>query len=143
MAEGGGDFGFYDPKLDNNLDNDDRDDDWDNDQDMVNTTRPFQPGAASTPYHGGEQHEMQTMLHEQSGLPSYDERTPLLTAEIARRFAALRENPRTGIINTTQMMDTSINPLSEEDRAKQIERVKKLIKANYPNAKVDSMVITF
>ena len=35
------------------------------------------------------------------------------------------------------------NPLSEKDRAKQIERVKKLIKANYPNAKVDSLVIAF
>ena len=35
------------------------------------------------------------------------------------------------------------NPLSEEDRAKQIERVKILIKSNHPNAKVDSLVITF
>ena len=41
------------------------------------------------------------------------------------------------------MQDTSINPLSEEDRAIQIERVKKLIKARYPNAKVDGMVIAF
>ena len=47
----------------------------------VDTTQPFPvPGAASTPYHGGEQHEMQTMQHEQSGLPdtSYEE-TPFLT----------------------------------------------------------------
>ena len=143
MAEGGGEFGYDDKELDNNLDNDDWDDDWDNYQHDINRTRPFQPGAASTPYHGGEQHEMQTMQHEQSGLPSYDEITPLLTAEIERRLSALREDPRTGIINTTQMMDTSINPLSEEDRAKEIERVKKLIKANYPNAKVDSLVIAF
>ncbi|KAL9969873.1 hypothetical protein ACROYT_G022144 [Oculina patagonica] len=45
------------------------------------STQPdhFSPGSASTPYHGGEQHEMQTMQHEQSGLPdtSYEE-TPLL-----------------------------------------------------------------
>ena len=41
------------------------------------------------------------------------------------------------------MMDTSINPLSKEDRAKQIERVKRLIKGDYPNAKVDSLVIEF
>ena len=84
---------------------------------------------------------MQTM--EQSGLPSYDERTPLLTSEIERRFAALREDAITGIINTTKMMDTSINPLSEKDRAIQIKRVKKLIKSRYPNAKVDSLVIAF
>ena len=116
MATGGDEFGYKDQGLDKKLDNDDDwDDDWDKDQDAANITWPFDPPTASTPY-GGEQYEMQTMQHEQSGLPSYDERTPLLsTSEIERRFAALRENPRTGIINTTQMMDTSINPLSEED----------------------------
>ena len=82
------------------------------------------------------------MQHEQSGPPSYTERTPLLP-EIERRFAALRENQRTGIIDTTHMMDTSINPLSEEDREKQIQIVKRLIKSQYPNAKVDSLVIGF
>ena len=92
---------------------------------------------------------MQTMQHEHSGLPdtSYEE-TPLLSgsirdADIERRLNALRQDPRTGIIDTTQMMDASINPLSDEDRAKQIEMVKKLIKLNYPKAKVDSLVITF
>ena len=74
MAESG-DFGYVDPDLDYKIDNDDDDDD----EKEVDTTRPFQPGAASTPYHGGEQHEMQTMQHEQDGLPdtSYEE-TPLL-----------------------------------------------------------------
>ena len=77
MAEGG-DFGYDDPDLDYQIDHDDDDDD---DQE-VNRTQPFQPGAASTPYHGGEHHEMQTMMHEQSGLPdtSYEE-TPLLEPE--------------------------------------------------------------
>ncbi|KAL9970011.1 hypothetical protein ACROYT_G022319 [Oculina patagonica] len=77
MATGGGDFGFEDTDLDQDLDhNSDNDDE---EEQEVDTTRPFQPGEASTPYHGGEQHEMQTMQHEQSGLPdtSYDE-TPLL-----------------------------------------------------------------
>ncbi|KAL9968150.1 hypothetical protein ACROYT_G026487 [Oculina patagonica] len=77
MAEGGGEFGYEDPDLDQDLDhNSDNDDE---EEQEVDTTRPFQPGEASTPYHGGEQHEMQTMQHEQSGLPdtSYDE-TPLL-----------------------------------------------------------------
>ena len=74
MAEGG-DFGYDDPDLDYQIDHDDDDDD---DQE-VNRTQPFQPGAASTPYHGGEQHEMQTMIDEQEGLPdtSYNE-TPIL-----------------------------------------------------------------
>ena len=68
MAEGG-DFAYDDPDLDYQIDHDDDDDQ------EVNRTQPFQPGAASTPYHGGEHHEM----HEQSGLPdtSYEE-TPLL-----------------------------------------------------------------
>ena len=142
MAEGGGgEFSYEAPKVDDAIDNDY--------EQEVDTTRPFKPSAASTPYHFWEQHEMQIMQEEQSGLPdtSYEE-TPLLSgsirdADIERRLAALREDPLTGIINTTQMMDASINPLSEEDRAKQIKRVKRLIKAQYPNAKVDSLVIRF
>ena len=45
----------------------------------IDETQFFEPTKASTPYHGGEQHEMQTMMDKQSGLPSYDERTPLLS----------------------------------------------------------------
>ena len=78
MAEGG-EFGMEQPDLDHDIDHDDDDDD-DDDEQEVNTTRPFYPGSASTPYHGGEQHEMQTMQHEQSRLPetSFDEDIPLL-----------------------------------------------------------------
>jgi len=75
-AEGGGEFGYRDPDLDNRLDHDDSDDGQE-----VNRTQRFDPGVASTPYqpgapyHGGEQTEMPTMRHEQSGLPdtSYTE----------------------------------------------------------------------
>ena len=69
------------PDLDHDIDHDDDDDD--DDEQEANRTQPFQPGTVSTPYHGGEQHEMQTMQHEQSGLPetSFDE-TPLLTGFI-------------------------------------------------------------
>ena len=72
MAEDEDPFAYKDPVLDDNLDNDDC-------EQEVDTTRPFQPGAASTPYYGAGQFEMQTMMHEQSGLPddSYEE-TPLL-----------------------------------------------------------------
>ena len=70
MSEGGY-FGYDDPALDHDLDDDDDDDD----EQEVNRTGPFQPGVASTSFHGGEQHKMQTMQHEQSGLPdtSYEE----------------------------------------------------------------------
>ena len=135
MAEGGGDFGYVDPNLDNAIDNEPNDDESisvpSEDEQEVDNTQPFEPTTTSTPYFDWSKYEMQPMI-EQSGLPdrSYEE-TPLLSgsirdADIERRLAALRKDPLTGIINTTQMMDASINPLSEEDRAKQIERVKRL-----------------
>ena len=98
MAEGG-DFGYDDPDLDYQIDHDDDDDD---DQE-ANRTQPFQPGAASTPYHGGKHHEMQTMIDEQEGLPdtSYEE-TPLLGAQdqIQRSWDSLtRLFPRASATN--------------------------------------------
>ena len=74
MAEGG-EFGMEQPDLDKTLDNKD-----DDDEQESNRNQPFEPGTVSTPYHGGEQHEMQMMQHEQSGLPetSFDEDIPLL-----------------------------------------------------------------
>ena len=57
-------------------------DDDDDDEQEVNmyTTRPFQPGAVSTPYHRGEEIEMQTRQHEQTDPPdtSYTEEIPSL-----------------------------------------------------------------
>ena len=50
MAEGEDPFAYKDPILDDKLDNDD-------DQE-VDTTQPFRPGAASTPYYREEQYEM-------------------------------------------------------------------------------------
>ena len=73
MADGGGYFGYDDPDLDDKIDHDGGHDN-DNEQE-VNRTRPFYPEAASTPYHRGEEHEMKTMMQEQSRLPdtSYEE----------------------------------------------------------------------
>ena len=70
MAEGEDPFAYKDPLLDDNVDNDD-------DQE-VDRTRPFHPGASSTPYYGAGQYEMRTMMHEQSGLhdDSYEETPP-------------------------------------------------------------------
>ena len=87
MAEGSSDFGYEDPDLDHKLDDDDDDDS----QQKVNTTGSFEPGAASTPYHSGEQHEMQTMQCEQSGLPdtSYEETLCLATLLVLKKNRAL------------------------------------------------------
>ena len=94
MAEGEDPFAYKDPVLDDNLDNDDYQE--------VDRTRPFQPGAASTPYYR-EQYEMQTMMHEQNGLPdaSYEE-TPLLGAQSEAQKscdALTRRFPRASAIN--------------------------------------------
>jgi len=72
MAEGGH-FGYDDPDLDDKIDHDD------DDEQEVNTTYQFHPVRASTPYHVGEQIEMQTMHDEHTGMEetSYVE-TPLM-----------------------------------------------------------------
>ena len=89
MAEGEAPYFFENPAYD---DNPGDDDDQEINRDGPNefdSTWSFGPGAASTP---GEQYEMQTMIHEQSGLhgASYKE-TPLLGAqsEQARSWDAL------------------------------------------------------
>ena len=113
MAEGGKDFGYDDAYLDNLIDND-YDDDYEQE---LEATRPFQPGAASTPYHGG-QYEMQTMVHEQEGLPdeSYEE-TPMI---------------RTG----------SIGDLQKEFEIRQkIKKSVDMIKAKFPRADFESLKI--
>ena len=79
MAEGGAEV----PEnrwVDDNLDAPDDDDETE--VSRGDTTQPFQLGGSSTPYHGGEEIEMQTHLHEKDGLPdipemSFDENTPL------------------------------------------------------------------
>ena len=67
IHHGWGRFDNEDPWLNNQIDHDGDDDD--DDEQEVDTTRPFQPTTASTPYRGGEQHEMHIMPYEQSGLP--------------------------------------------------------------------------
>ena len=126
MAEGGGEFS-YDAELDDISDVEVHDDDKsvsipseEEEEQEVDTTQPFPgPGAASTPYHGGEQHEMQTMQHEQSGLPdtSYEE-TPFLT--------------RTGSIS-----DLQNESLLRQKMKKAVDMIKsKLPKVNFEKVKV-------
>ena len=77
MAEGRETYEYKNPAYDYEEDDDEYE---------INTSPPngdstwaFEPGEASTPHNGGEQYEMQTWMHEQSGLPdtSYEE-APLL-----------------------------------------------------------------
>ncbi|KAL9983291.1 hypothetical protein ACROYT_G005438 [Oculina patagonica] len=130
MATGGGDFGYEDPDLDRDLDHDGDNDD---DEQEVDTTRPFKPGRASTPYQWGEQHEMQTMQHEQSGLPdtSYDE-TPLIPHHVESMEERLRNLRRNSNISLLDIRNVPTNItsdiLSPEDQEKEIQNVKDFIK---------------
>ena len=112
MAEGH-DFGYEDVILDDNIDHDD------DDEQEVDTTRPFQLGAASTPYNWGEQYEMRTMQHEQSGLPdaSYEE-TPLL-----KRSGSISDLQRESFLR--QKMKISVD----------------MIKAKFPKANLEIIKI--
>ena len=90
MAEGQETYEYKNPAYDDNKGDDDDEheinSEWPPESD---STWAFEPGEASTP---GGQYEMQTMMHEQSGLPdnSYEE-TPLLGAqsEKARSWEAI------------------------------------------------------
>ena len=74
MAEGSYDpTTEKDPLIPDTGDDDDDDDDnfdWEAplDPEEPDRTQPFEPGAASTPYHGGEEHEMSSLPQEQSGM---------------------------------------------------------------------------
>ena len=71
MAEGGSDpTTEKDPLFPDTGDDDDDDDDnfdWEAPLEP-DRTQPFEPGGASTPYHGGEEHEMSSLPTEDSGL---------------------------------------------------------------------------
>jgi len=77
--------------------------DGDDEKQDLNMTQPFVPERSSTPHPGGEQIEMKTIQHEQTGLPSYaetsfggDDRTPLLTDDyISRRLDSVKRNSGT------------------------------------------------
>jgi len=64
LAEGGGGFEFDFNELQHLLPDDNDDDD----EQEADRTQPFQNGQASNSYHGGEQVEIETVQHENSGL---------------------------------------------------------------------------
>ena len=78
---------------------------------------------------------MQTMMHEQSGLPSYDETTPLINPaggeiptvdDLQKRLDGLRENRITGLLDTTKVPDANVNPLSEEEKKRTNQKSEKI-----------------
>ena len=86
MAEDGGGFGYKDPELDYQIDHDD--------EQEVDTTHTFKPVKYSTPYHGGEQMEMSTFPHEQSGLPDTSYQEEQIQSVIFRKKALCGKNSK-------------------------------------------------
>ena len=113
MAEG------FDHQLDHGDDGIFHYSDDDDVHEALSETQPFQPGAASTPYQGGEQIQMQTMHQEHSGgLPdtSYAE-TPLLG-------------------------DDPIGDIQRESLLRQkMKKAVDFIKGKYPNADIEKLKI--
>ena len=140
MAHGG-----YEPIPEWNEDYDIPDDDDDN----SDQTGSFVPNGASTPAFGQyqarsqEETEMKT-IQEKSGLPetSYAETSFGGTEDLERRLADLRRDSITGLLNTTKIPNVE-NPLSYEEREKEIQRVRNFIKARYPNTDFSKLVIRF
>ena len=144
MADGGYEFGYKDPDLDNLLDNDDSDYQFTKEdidaaaimipkiEERLSVTAPFVPSGSSTPYHGGESYEM----------PSYYERTPLkITDEYLQRRLDNLRNGDTGMLRTDVPIPP--NPRDLIDEGAEIKKVRNFIKARFPNAKVNDMVMRF
>jgi len=107
-------------------------------QQALSETQPFLPGHSSTPYHGGEQVEMQTTMHEQTGAPpSYAETSfgggPTID-KISSEFEKLKKNETTGILDISKEVPV-INVedfLDSELKNEQIERARRFIRSRYP-----------
>ena len=91
----------------------------------------------------GQEMEMKT-IQEKSGLPeaSYAETSFGRTADLESTLAPLRRNAETGILNTTGIWNVE-NPLSQEEKEKEIQKVRDFLKARYPNADFSKLVIRF
>ena len=136
MAHGGYDrLPDWDPYEDNPDDNDNADE-----------TTPFSPNEASTPYQTRPQDEMEMKtFQEKGGRPgtSYTETSFGGTEDLERRLANLRRDAITGMLNTTGIPNVDKNPLSYEEKIREVERVRKFIRKKFPNADLKKLVIAF
>ena len=138
MAEGGDypDIGIDEPINPNDDDHDD--------QESLNTTQRFTPGQASTPHHGGEQIEMQTMQKERSwGLPSYEEETSFVDDESAPLIGGLKENSSTGLLDISKGIPDLNFEFLAEIKEEQIKRANNFIKIRYPRYNEKDLQIGF
>ena len=142
MAEGEDPYVYkaHDPYVDDDDDPNATASRYDHDE-----TTPFFPNGASTPYqaHAQEEMEMKTFQEKNSGLPetSYAETSFGGTEDLEKRLADLRRDAITGLLNTTEIPNAE-NPLSLEEKQREIQRVRDFIKTRYPNADFSKLVIS-
>ena len=142
MAEGGRDFGYEDPYLDHEIAHDDDDEKTSLIQKgKDNQTFSFYPSRSSTPY--GPEIEMKP-IHEKSGRPetSYAETSFGGTKDIEERLAKLRYNAETNLLNT-EGIPTVENPMTAEEKGREINKVYHFIKKRYPNAEIRKLPLGF
>ena len=141
MAEGG-DFGYEDPYLDHAIDNDDDDDDESRPL-LQNETGSFTTSTPAYQNRAREEIEMKT-FQEKSGRPgtSYTETSFGGTEDLEKRLDDLKRDRITGMLNTEGIPDVE-NPMSFEEKGREIMRVRRFIKKRYPNADFKKLVISF
>ena len=122
MAEGG-----YDAEMDLLISHD-GDDGYDDYEQEVDRNHPFQAGGASTQYHGSEEIEMQTGLHEHSGLLSHQAETSFI--EGSRSFAGLGREPG-GLLS--ELSDRVFGVTTTEEPTT-VTEVREFVRKQYPNA---------
>ena len=115
------------------------------DNDKADQTTTFSSNGASTPYQTRPQEEMEMKtFQEKSGRPetSYAETSFGGTEDLEKRLANLRRDHITGLLNTEGIPNVE-NPMSFEERGKEIIRVREFIRKRYPNADFKKLVISF
>ena len=116
-----------------------------NDNDNADETTPFFPNGASTPYQTRPQEEMEMKtFQEKSGRPgtSYTETSFGGTEDLERRLANLRRDHITGLLNTEGIPDVE-NPMSIEERGREIMRVGEFIRKRYQMPILKNWLLAF
>ena len=134
MAHGG-----YDqiPEWDQNEDNPD-------DNANEDETTPFSPNGASTPYQTHQEEMEMKSFQEKSSCPgtSYTETSFGGTEDLEKRLYKLRRNAITDLLKTEGIPNVE-NPMSFEERGRELGRAREFIKKSYPNADFRKLVISF
>ena len=108
-------------------------------------TNPFSPNGASTPYQPNSREEMEMgKFKEKSYRPetSYAETSFGGTRDLEERLTKLRYNSITNLLDTEGIPSVE-NPMTWEEKGREINKVYHFIKKRYPNADLKRIVLSF